>query len=506
MARLTKTQLSAALARLAAIRLGPAVAKLQNSAPLLFVAAPLSAGIALYDAPYPAIWLALLVAAASVFYFFSKHSWIFTTPLFGLAGYALALVATNPVDIKYDDKVDIVAICNSNGKVYKKWRTFDAQIISYKDSAHNWRNTKCNVILSIDTSVAGIGIGTVLKATNRLRKIDGAYGRNQLQQGVAGRFYGYNIEILGRDSSFFTSSAQAVERYRAKIAAKITDIDSTDIGATSIISALTIGERGAMPMEVTQSYRRTGTSHLLSISGLHVGIIFSILNLIFGSIRIIPRGRLIFGVIVIALLWLYTVFSGMSPATIRATIMFTVFQIAIMRSVAANSLNVLCLSAIILLLINPLYVFNVGFQLSYIAMLGIVTLYSPIASLIKVKSSVLRAFWSVSVVSFAAQIAVAPIVAYHFGQIPLMGLALNIVIWITVPVIIVGAMLFLATNIAFIGSWTAIVAGWQNDIIGYTAGKSWVTVDGITISLIATYAIYAVLIALAVTFKNARSK
>lgn len=196
----------------------------------------------------------------------------------------------------------------------------------------------------------------------------------------------------------------------------------------------------------------------------------------------------------------------MSPATIRATIMFTVFQIAIMRSVAANSLNVLCLSAIILLLINPLYVFNVGFQLSYIAMLGIVTLYSPIASLIKVKSSVLRAFWSVSVVSFAAQIAVAPIVAYHFGQIPLMGLALNIVIWITVPVIIVGAMLFLATNIAFIGSWTAIVAGWQNDIIGYTAGKSWVTVDGITISLIATYAIYAVLIALAVTFKNARSK
>lgn len=427
----------------------------------------------------------------------------FTLTLFGLAGFWLGFVSIDNCNIKYDERINIVAQCKGDGTVRGKWQTFDAQIVSYCDSTSTWHHSVAyNIKLSIDTSIRKLEAGTIIGARSRLRKMEGSYGENLRKRGIVGRFYGYNVSILGHNSSPFYSFTNIINHYRDKISARIAAIDTVAIGSTAVIAALTVGDKSSMPLQVTQAYRRAGTSHLLAISGLHVGIIFAILNFIFGSVRILPRGQLIFGLLVIILLWTYTIFSGMSPATIRAAIMFTMFQIALMSSFEATSLNILCFSALILLLINPLYIYDVGFLLSYVAMIGISLLYAPIASLIKVKSKILRALWSVTAISIAAQVAVAPLVAYIFGQLPLCGIIVNIAVWITVPAIIICAMLFLATNITLIGSLALYITDFQNSIIAYTASKSWVAIENITISKWSVVVIYIFLIAISIYINN----
>lgn len=481
-----------------------------QSTPLLAIVAPLIAGIALgvqhslgqIDNYLIYIVFSIAIISGVVFDIVFKRYLLLVCALFLAAGFSLTLASYDTTQIKYDTRIEVVSKIESTPRIRGRWQTFDAKVIKHCDSTGQWHNENCKIQLSIDTAMRHIRIGDIVRAESRMRRIEGSYGENMLHRGIIGRFYGYNVQVIGRDSSWFTSFYSSTENYRGLIADKIYALDTAQQGATALMSALTVGERSEMSRDLTSAYRRAGTAHLLSISGLHVGIIFTLLNFLFGGLRLLKRGRIIFGTLVILLLWGYAIFSGMSPAVLRSTIMFTLFQIAIISSTSATSLNILSFSALILLLINPLYIYDIGFQLSYVAMIGITMLYAPIRAMLNIRNRVLGALWSVTAISLAAQIAVAPIVAYHFGQIPLMGIVLGIAVWITVPIIIIGTMAFLATNIVWIGSITLIVSTWQNSIMEFVSSKSWVTLDGIRISLPAMWVIYVVLTIAAVYANN----
>lgn len=485
-----------------------------QSTPLLAIVVPLIAGIALgvqhtlgqIDNYLIYAIFSVAIISGVVFDIVMRRYLLLVCALFLIAGFLLTLASHTTTEIKYDTRIEVVSEIESTPRIRGRWQTFDAKVIRHCDSMGQWHDENCRIQLSIDTSMRHIRIGDIIRAESRMRRIEGSYGENMLHRGVVGRFYGYNVEVVGRDSSYLTSFYGSTEGYRARIAGKIYALDTAQQGATALMSALTVGERSEMPRDLTAAYRRTGTAHLLSISGLHVGIIFALLNFLFGGLRLFKRGRIIFGTLVILLLWGYAIFSGMSPAVLRSTIMFTLFQIAIMGSTSATSLNILSFSALILLLINPLYIYDIGFQLSYVAMVGITMLYAPIRAMLNVRGRIVGALWSVTAISLAAQIATMPLVAYHFGQIPLMGIVLNIVVWITVPVIIISTMAFLATSLAFVGGIALAVASWQNSIMEFVSSKSWVTLDDIRVSLPTTYIIYAVLIALTIYANNIHEK
>jgi competence protein ComEC len=185
-----------------------------------------------------------------------------------------------------------------------------------------------------------------------------------------------------------------------------------------ILSALTLGYKRELDPEIKQVFSASGAMHVLAVSGLHVGIIFVALTFIFGFLKNKRFGRILFVVFIVSSLWVYAFITGLSPSVERAAAMFSFV-------VAGNSLrrqisiyNSLAASAFILLLVNPNNLFEVGFQLSYSAVFGIVYLQPRLNKLYTTKNKLLNYLWALLTVSVAAQIATFPFTLYYFNQFP----------------------------------------------------------------------------------------
>ena len=236
-----------------------------------------------------------------------------------------------------------------------------------------------------------------------------------------------------------------------------------EIGAqeTEILSALTLGYKRELDRETKRIFSSAGAMHVLAVSGLHVGILFFAFTFCFGFLQKQKIGRFIYVVLSISLLWCYAFITGLSPSILRACTMFSLIIIAGNINRRANIYNTLVASAFLLLLVNPNNLFEVGFQLSYMAVFGIVYLQPRIAGLWQVKNKVALFFWNLICVSIAAQIATFPLSAYYFNQFPTYFLLSNIVVIPAAMLLIplgLGLLAFskiplLATSIAFVVKW-----------------------------------------------------
>jgi len=192
-------------------------------------------------------------------------------------------------------------------------------------------------------------------------------------------------------------------------------IDETEF---EILSALTLGYSRELDPETKRVFSSSGAIHVLSVSGQHVAIVFWVITLLFGFLQKRKSGRIIFMIISISTLWFYAFITGLSPSVMRASAMFTIFVIGENLNRKSNIYNSFAASAFILLLINPNNLYDIGFQLSYAAIFGIVFLQPKLEKLILVNSKFIKFFWSLITVSIAAQIATFPITSYYFGQFP----------------------------------------------------------------------------------------
>lgn len=408
--------------------------------------------------------------------------------------------------IPYNEQCTFTASVLDQKHVKGKYQVIECQTISYKDSTNIWRGENQRIELNIDTALKIVPhIGNTLVFTGKLRYIDGSYGDWMRGRGIVGKLYTYRAQIIDSTLARPTFNDR-LNAWREAMASRIDRIDTIRPNETATMSALTIGHREDMSREIKQEYRRAGASHLLAISGLHVGIIVTILNFMFGFVRLWPRGRIVFGVVVIALIWIYALFTGMSASVMRASIMFSLFQVGVMTSRGSSQTSILATAALIILIIDPQYLFDIGFQLSFMAMVGITTMYRPIKSIIPIKNRALDSLWGVTVVSFTAQIAVLPLIVFYFGQIPLLGLIINIAVWITVPLIILGTILYLASSLTWIGIGAMYVAMAQNYIIKAIAEPSWATIDGLKINILGLVFIYIIEVAVAIFITTATQK
>ena len=210
-----------------------------------------------------------------------------------------------------------------------------------------------------------------------------------------------------------------------------------------ILSALTLGYKRDLDPETKRVFSAAGAMHVLAVSGLHVGIIFWVITILFGFLRKQKTGRVIFVIVSILLLWTYAFITGLSPSVMRASTMFTIFVIGENINRKPNSYNSLTASAMFLLLFNPNNLFEVGFQLSYSAVFGIVFLQPKLSKLITVKNKFLKFFWVLLTVSIAAQIATFPITTFYFNQFPTY-------FWITNLIVIPAVMVLIPLGIALL--------------------------------------------------------
>jgi competence protein ComEC len=196
----------------------------------------------------------------------------------------------------------------------------------------------------------------------------------------------------------------------------------------------------------------------LAVSGLHVGIVFYLVSLVFGFLRHNRKGRLLFMLISISILWSYAFITGLSPSVMRAATMFSIFAIGENLNRRSNIYNSMAASAFILLLINPNNLFDIGFQLSYAAVFGIVFLQPKLEKLFFIKNRILRFFWMLITVSISAQIATFPITSYYFGQFPTYFWITNTFVIPAVMVLIpLGILLLFVSSIPVVSSILAIM-------------------------------------------------
>ena len=224
-----------------------------------------------------------------------------------------------------------------------------------------------------------------------------------------------------------------------------------------ILSALTLGYKRDLDRETKRVFSASGAMHILAVSGLHVGIIFWVITLLFGFLRKQKSGRLLFMIISIILLWSYAFITGLSPSVMRASTMFTIFVIGENINRKPNSYNSLAASALFLLLFNPNNLFEVGFQLSYSAVFGILFLQPKLSKLITVNNKLLKFFWTLLTISIAAQIATFPITTFYFNQFPTYFWITNLFIIPAVMILIpLGILLLIVAKIPILS--TAISA------------------------------------------------
>ena len=196
----------------------------------------------------------------------------------------------------------------------------------------------------------------------------------------------------------------------------------------AIASALVLGVKDALDNDIKAAYTNTGTMHVLAVSGLHVGLVFGILSFFLKPLRKTTTAqRLLSAAVVLTVVWGYAFITALSPSVLRAAVMFTFVVGAQVLQKRSNMYNTLAASAFALLCYDPFFLFDVGFQLSFVAVLAIVYLTPRIYKLFDFKNKAADFFWKMTAVSLAAQIGTFPLSLFYFHQFPVYFLVSNLI-------------------------------------------------------------------------------
>lgn len=223
-----------------------------------------------------------------------------------------------------------------------------------------------------------------------------------------------------------------------------------------IASALVLGVTDGLDQDLLQAYASTGAMHILAVSGLHVSILYFILLWILSPFNKRREGRWIVALVALVVLWLYAFVTGLTPSVLRAVTMCSFMALAKPWARSTNIYNTLAVSALCLLLFDPFLIRSVGFQLSYMAVLGIVYFYPKIIMLWEPRHRLLTEVWKISAVAIAAQAATFPLGLLYFHQFPNYFLVSNLVVVpLSFVVLVVGLLLLMVSFVPSI----AMIAG-----------------------------------------------
>lgn len=194
----------------------------------------------------------------------------------------------------------------------------------------------------------------------------------------------------------------------------------------AMVKALVLGMRDELDGGQREAFVRSGTIHILAVSGTHVGFIYLMLLFMFQWWGGGPKARITRGILILLALWCYAGLTGGSPSVLRATIMFTLFTIAGMSAQRADPLNSLSIAAFVLLLWDPHMLIEIGFQLSFLAVLGIILFHGPLERLWVPDNIWVGRIWTLSVMSVSAQLLTTPLTLYLFKAFPIYFLPANL--------------------------------------------------------------------------------
>ncbi|MEP5255691.1 MAG: ComEC/Rec2 family competence protein [Winogradskyella arenosi] len=284
-----------------------------------------------------------------------------------------------------------------------------------------------------DTLIKPINVDDVFATQARLQNTASPknpyqfdYGKYLAFQHVHHQIYVQTSELLPLSNTKRTLYSYA-DALRVHINSKLVTAGFKD-DVLSIMNALLLGQRQNIDKTLYNNYVNSGTIHILAVSGLHIGILLYLLNFLFSPLLYLKYGHFIRPFLLILVLWSFAIIAGLRPSVTRAVTMFSVISIAMHLKRRTNIYNTLVTSAFFILLFQPNFLFAVGFQMSYLAVLGIVALQPKLYAFWIPKFYIPRKLWTIMTVTIAAQLGVLPISLFYFHQFPGLFFISNLVI------------------------------------------------------------------------------
>ena len=268
-----------------------------------------------------------------------------------------------------------------------------------------------------------------------------------------------------------------------------------------IINALLLGQRQDLSKELLDDYANAGAIHILAVSGLHVGILLLLLNFLLKPLSNIPYGTPLQLLLTVGLLWSFALVAGLSASVVRAVTMFSfvAFGQSLKRKVPIEFS--LIASAFLLLLVHPLFLFDVGFQLSYLAVFGIVWGQPKLYSLWKPSNLFYKKVWSLFTVSCAAQMGVLPLSLYYFHQFPGLFFVSNLFIIPLLGFLLMGGIIVIIIAVfGILPAWLVVVYNasieLMNALVHWVASKETLLFQEIPMSFLGMLVSYVLIITL----------
>jgi competence protein ComEC len=314
-------------------------------------------------------------------------------------------------------------------KSYKALATFNAV---YNNGV--WQNVEGDVLLYFrkDSSIPNVHYGSQIILTKNVASIVNSGNPGGFNYARYCSFQDIHYQAFLSDNDFTilpTVQTNWFTNALINIRTNVLEILKKNIKSQnelSIAEALLIGYRDELDRDLVRAYSNTGVVHIIAISGLHLGMIYGLLIFLFKPFNRYKISKILKPITIIFILWMFSFIAGMAPSILRSAIMFTCIVIADSLGKRSNIYNGLAVSALIILIINPFSLWDVGFQLSYSAVLSIVVFSPYVKKWFYFKNKLLKGFWELNAITLSAQILTLPIVLYHFHQFPNLFLFANI--------------------------------------------------------------------------------
>lgn len=449
----------------------------------------------------------------SLYYLVKKRrtiSWLFGSGLSLLvAGLAIALVQINQPSFQkrwfghqYKEN-DIVAIrllepLSEKEKSYKAL----AEFISIKNENKQLPVTgKLMLYFRKDSIVPPLQYGSIIITNKTIPLIQNAgnpggfdYKRYAMFNGITHQLFLNNKDYIIHTQTKQHWFPQWIYDTKAFVLHAIRK-NITGEAEVSVAEALLIGYRDDLDRDLVQAYSNTGVVHVIAISGLHLGLIYWLLLFLLKPLDKYKKLKWLKPVIAVSLLWIFSLLSGAGASVVRAAFMFTILVLGDIIGKKGNIYNSMAVSASIMLLWNPFLLWDVGFQLSYAAVLSIVLFMKPIYHWFYLTNKLLDKGWQLCAVTLSAQILTLPLCMYHFHQAPNLFLITNIVAVPLSSIILFGEILLIVVSFSSllssaVGFVLTYLLKWMNDFITWADHFSFAVTDGIMHTPLQTILLY----------------
>lgn len=336
----------------------------------------------------------------------------------------------------------------------ERYAVADASIRAWRDPASGrWHAAQDRIRLYADSAIT-LRDGERILCRGRIRPFRGgaeSYRRLMERRGYAGTLW------IGAGQLFERSEPRAATLHHRAVE-RLGRLPM-EPEARAVVEAMAAGERRAISTELRTAYSRSGLSHLLAVSGLHTGMVFVVVNVLLWWLPLVRRGHLWKNLLAAAAVWLFVATAGFPPSAVRAAVMCTFLQAALASASEYTGMNALAAAAFGMLLWNPAWIGDLSFQLSFLAVAGILVWGVPLCRRWRTRRRWLNALIDSYVIGLAATLATAPLVAHTFGTLPIAGLVINPAAILLAGVVVFGGALWMLAPVGVLAPLVGWVTG-----------------------------------------------